>query len=159
MLIVKDAQEVFQNGVKEMLIEIRSRFWTLKDRSLVKSIIRQCNLCRRFEGRPYVAPPPPPLPEFRVKEETPFIYTGVDFAGPLYIKSSNNTEGGKIWLCLYTAVHLGIVCDMTTAALLRSFKRFTSRRGLPQKIVSENGKTFKAAAKVIVAVIDHEDVQ
>ena len=149
VLIVKDAHEkVFHNGVKETLIEIRSRFWILKGRSLVKAIIRQCNLCRRFEGRPYVAPLPPPLPEFRVKEEPPFFYTGVDFAGPLYIKSSNTTEGGKVWLCLYTccvmrAVHLDIVCDMTTAAFLRSFKRFTSRRGLPRKIVSDNGKTFK----------------
>ena len=165
VLIVKDAHEkVFHNGVKETLIEIRSRFWILKGRSLVKSIIRQCSLCRRFEGRPYLAPPPPPLPEFRVKEEPPFTYTGVNFAGPLYIKSSNTTEGGKVWLCLYTccvvrAVHLDIVCDMTTAAFLRSFKRFTSRRGLPRKIVSDNGKTFKAAAKIIDAVIRHEDVQ
>lgn len=105
-----------------------------------------------------------------MKEEPPFTYTGVDFAGPLYIKSSNTTGGGKVWLCLYTccvvrAVHLDldldldIVCDMTTSAFLRSFKRFTARRGLPRKIVSDNGKTFKAAAKTIDAVIRHEDVQ
>ena len=54
------------------------------------------------------------------------------------------------------AVHHDIV---TTSAFLRSFKRFTARRGLPRKIVSDNGRTFKAAAKTIDAVIRHEDVQ
>ena len=57
------------------------------------------------------------------------------------------------------AVHLDIVCDMTTAAFLRSFKRFTARRGLPRTIVSDSGKTFKAAAKLIDAVVRHKDVQ
>ena len=164
-LIVKNAHEkVFHNGVKETLTEVRSRFWILKGRSLVKAIIRQCGLCRRFEGKPYIAQPSPPLPKFRVKEEPPFTYTGVDFAGPLYVKSNSTTGSGKVWLCLYTccvvrAVHLDIVCDMTTSAFLRSFKRFTARRGLPLKIISDNGKTFKAAAKTIDAVIRHEDVQ
>ena len=47
ILIVKDAHEkVFHNGVKETLTEIRSRFWVLRGRSLVKSIIHQCSLCR-----------------------------------------------------------------------------------------------------------------
>ena len=165
MLIIKDAHEkVFHNGVKETLTEICFRFWILKGRSLVKSIIRQCTLYWWFEGRPYLAPPPPPLPEFWVKEEPPFTYTGVDFAGPLFIKSSNTTDGGMVWLCLYTccvvrAVHLDIICDMTTAAFLRSFKCFIARQGLPRKVVSDDGKTFKVAAKLINAVIRHEDIQ
>lgn len=48
---------------------------------------------------------------------------------------------------------------MTTSAFLQSFKHFTARQGLPRKIVSNNGKTFKAAAKTIDAVIRHEDFQ
>lgn len=164
-LIVKRAHErVFHNGVKETLTEIRSKYWILKGRSFVKMIIRQCVICRKFEGKPFLAPPPPPLPEFRVQEKPPFTYTGVDFAGPLYIKSSEAFKESKVWICLYTccivrAIHLDIVPDMTTSSFLRSFKRFTARRGLPQKIVSDNGKTFKAAAKAIKAVMSHEEVQ
>ena len=101
------------------------------------------------EGKPYNTPRPPPLPSFRVEEAPPFSFTGVDFAGPLYIKSIDGTQ--KVWICLYTccvarAVHLELVPDLSTPAFLQSLKCFTSRRGLPSKIVSDNGKTFKAAA-------------
>ena len=143
---------VLHNGVKETLTELRSRFWVIRGRNLVKNIIRQCHICRRHEGRPYSAPRPPPLPVFRVEEASPFTFTGVDFAGPLYIKSESGTN--KVWICLYTccvvrAVPLELVMDMTTPAFLRSFRRFVGRRGLPSQMVSDNGKTFKAAAKAM----------
>ena len=130
----------------------------------MKMIIHSCVLCRRFEGLPCRAPPPPPLPTFRVKEQPPFTYTGVDFAGPLYAKTSNVAESKKVWICLYTccmvrAVHLDVIPDMSTQTFIHSFKRFAARRGLSRKIVSDNGKTFKSAAKVIKAVMSHEKVQ
>ena len=66
--------------------------------------------------------------------------------------------------CLYTccvtrAVHLEVVPDLMTAAFLRCLKRFTARRGLPKQFVSDNGKTFKAAAKTIKAMLQHKEVQ
>ena len=164
-LIVKSAHaRVQHNGVKETLTEIRSKYWIIKGRSLVKKAVHQCVLCRKLEGVPYRAPPPPPLPIFRVKEEPPFSYTGVDFAGPLYIKTSDVTRSNKVWICLYTccvtrAVHLEIVPDMSTQTFIRSLKRFAARRGLPHKFISDNGKTFKAAAKVVKAVINDKNVQ
>ena len=74
------------------------------------------------------------------------------------------TKSNKVWICLYTccvvrAIHLDIVPDMSTQTFIRSFKRFTARRGLPRKVISDNGKTFKAAAKMIESVMRHEDVQ
>lgn len=164
-LLVRQAhQQVMHNGVKETLTELRTRYWLIKGRSLVRKIIHKCVICRRFEGKQCLAPPPPPLPQFRVKEEPPFTHTGVDFAGPIFIKRSGSVGSDKVWLCLYTccvvhAVHLDIVPDMTTAAFLRSFKRFSARRGFPRKIISDNGKTFKAAAKLIKALVTHKDVQ
>ena len=153
MLIVKQAHSrVLHGGVKETLAELRSKFWIVRGRNFVKSIIHQCYACRRYEGQPYSAPPPPPLPTFRVEESPPFSFTGVDFAGPLYVKSDGPET--KVWMCLYTccvvrAVHLDLVADLTTPAFLRSFKRFVARRGMPQKMLSDNGKTFKAAAKAL----------
>ena len=49
-------------------------------------------------------------------------------------------------LCRKT-VHLDLVADLTTPCFLLSFRRFVARRGLPRKILSDNGKTFEAAAK------------
>ena len=165
ILIVKDAHgRVQHNGVKDTLTEIRSKYWIVKGRSLVRTIIHQCVTCRRFEGRPFQGPPPPPLPPFRVKEEPPFSCTAVDFAGPLYIKAYGVTKDSKTWICLYTccvtrAVHLDVVPDLSTHIFIRSLKRFCARRGLPHKFLSDNGKTFKAAAKVLESIMDQQDVK
>jgi hypothetical protein len=103
----------------------------------------------------YHVPPPPPLPTFRVEEAPPFSFTGVDYAGPLYVRVDGAAK--KVWICLYTccvvrAVHLDLVPDMSTPAFMRSFRRFVARRGLPRKMLSDNAKTFKAAAKSVKKV-------
>ena len=56
------------------------------------------------------------------------------------------------------AIHLDLVPDMTAESFIHSFKRFTARRGFPHKIISDNGKTFKAAAKTIASVLNHPEV-
>jgi len=48
---------------------------------------------------------------------------------------------------------------MTTEAFIRSFKRFTVRRGFPCKLVSDNEKTFKSAAKSIETILNQPEVQ
>ena len=136
----------------------------VKGRNLIRSIIYRCVTCRRFEGRPFHGPPPPPLPPFRVKEEPPFSCTAVDFAGPLHVKTHGVTRSCKTWICLYTccvtrAVHLEVVPDLSTSTFIRSLKRFCARRGLPHRILSDNGKTFKAAAKVVESIVDQPEVK
>ena len=43
-------------------------------------------------------------------------------------------------------IHLEILPDQTTAAYLRSQRRFIAQQGIPKLIVSDNGKTFKGRA-------------
>ena len=45
-----------------------------------------------------------------------------------------------------------IVPDMTTEAFIHYFRRFTARRGFPIRIVSDNAKTFKAAARMMTTI-------
>ena len=78
------------------------------------------------------------------------------------MKGSNGSV--KVWICFYTccvvrAIHLDIVPNMSTQTFICSLKSFAARRGLPHMIVSDNGKTFKAAAKLLKAVMAHEDMQ
>ena len=85
-------------------------------------------ICRKVEGPPFRSAAPPPLPELRVKATQPFQVTGVDYAGPLYIRT-NKKETVKVYICLFTgttvrAEHLELVEDQTTSAFLRAFKRF-----------------------------------
>ena len=77
--------------------------------NFVKRILGQCTICRKFEGKPYRAPLPPPLPTFRVEESPPFAHMGVDFAGPLYVKKVDSTAR-KVWICLFTCL-----CDSCCA--------------------------------------------
>ena len=87
----------------------------------------------------------------------------VDFAGPLYVKTQGLVAKKKVYICLYTccivrAVHLDLVPNLTTDSFLRGFRRFAAQRGFPHKMVSDNGKMFKAAAKSIQILLNHSDV-
>ena len=102
-LIVQDAhQRIKHNGVKETLVEIRSKYWIIRGRQFVRWVIHRCVICRRIDALPCRGPPPPALPVFRVKQEPPFTFTGVNSASPLYIRATNIATVNKVWICLYT---------------------------------------------------------
>ena len=163
-LIVMEAHNrVKHNGVKETLTELRSAYWVMQGRQFVRQLIYRCVICRRVDGRPYRGISPPPLPEYRVSHVRPFSHTGVDFAGPMYVKDPTTSDRTKTWLCLFTccstrAVHLDLVPDLSAATFIRSFKRFTARRGIPSLMLSDNGKTFKAASRLIKRVLEDTEV-
>lgn len=99
-LFVRDSHKrVMRGDVKSTLTELTSRFWIVQGKQFVSKLLYECVVCRRLEGRPFVAPPPSPLPELRGKEEPPFTYFGIDFVGPLYVKSLNSRQQ-KDWICL-----------------------------------------------------------
>ena len=160
-LVVRRAHSrVMHNGVKETLTEIRSKYWIIKGRSLVRSIIHYCVTCKRHEGASFKTPIPPALPTFRVQEQPPFTFTGVDYAGPLYTRTR---EASKVWICIFTccvtrAIHLELVADMSTDTFIRCLKRFAARRGMPRRILSDNGKSFKAAAVFLGRVFKDQTV-
>ncbi|XP_044174315.1 uncharacterized protein LOC122957942 [Acropora millepora] len=141
------------NGVAETLVQLRSRYWIVKGRQTVKSIINKCVVCKKLEGRPYGTPPASQLPRFRLSHEFAFTSIGVDFAGPVYVKDiyHKSADMNKAYIVLYTcassrAVHLDLVPRLTTEVFVRSFKRFIARRGVPNLVVSDNGSTFKGEA-------------
>ena len=89
---------------------------------------------------------------------------GVDFAGPLYVRPSTPCKAeDKIYICLFTccvvhAVHLKVVVNLSVSSFIRRLKRFIARRGLPRRIVSNNGKTFKGAARFIKKIMSNSEV-
>ena len=161
-LVVRERHEsVHHDGVRETLNSIRERYWIPRGREVVKQILRKCVVCKRFEGRALKSEKEPPLPACRVSEDPPFSNTGIDFAGPLYVK---NNSKQKTYICLYTcastrAVHLELTEDLSVRTFLLAFRRFTSRRGLPQRLLSDNAKTFKSAAKEVKLIERSEEVQ
>ena len=110
------------SGVSQTLTLLRESYWVLKGRQLTCKVIRSCVVCRRIEGPPYTSGPSPDLPAKRVSEDPPFSYTGVDFAGPLYVNSSLG-HSEKAYVCLFTcastrAVHLEMTHDISVEGFL-----------------------------------------
>jgi len=100
------------------------------------------------------------LPPSQVSDEPPFSNTGIDFAGPLY--TSDN--GSKVYICLFTcastrAVHLELLNSLSVPAFLQAFRRFAARRGLATRLISDNAKTFKSAAKEVKSIGHSPEVQ
>ena len=48
------------------------------------------------------------------------------------------------------AVHLELVPDLTSEGFLKALKRFIARRGLPNRIYSDNGTNFVGAKNDLI---------
>ena len=90
-------------------LQTRSKYWIVKGRAFVKKVIRQCVTWKKLEGKPFFGPSLPPLPNFSLRKVPPFTFTGVDFAGPLYIKEYHGVSSNKVWICLYTSCVVQVV--------------------------------------------------
>ena len=90
---------------------------------------------------------------------TPFQVVGADYAGPVKYRVSSNREG-KAYIVLYAcslsrALYLELTKPMETEEFI-SLKRFIARKGRPEKIYSDNGRTFVGAAKWLRNVMQDE---
>ena len=92
------------------------------------------------------------LPKVRVSKAKPFSNVGIDYCGPFFIKEKKhrNQNKVKVYVCVFVclvvkAIHLEVVRDLTTDGFIAALKRFTSRRGSPKNIFSDNGTNFVGA--------------
>ncbi|GBN97198.1 hypothetical protein AVEN_47318-1 [Araneus ventricosus] len=135
-------------GVQTLMSILREQFWILKSRRTIRKAIKTCTVCRRFEAKhPEVQAAP--LPEDRLRDSATFETTGIDLAGPLYLR-----DGSKAWVVLYTcavyhAVHLELATSLTTDKFLLSLRRFIARRGRPSIIYTDNGSNFKGSSQAL----------
>lgn len=93
------------------------------------------------------------LPSYRIQPAPAFSNTGVDYAGPFWIKSSTTARKPQItkayvslFVCLQTrAIYLELVSELTMDAFLAALRRFNSRRGNPKSMRSDNATNFVGA--------------
>ena len=115
--------------------------------------------CLRFEGVPFTTGNLPDMPSIRV---SPFSHTGIDFAGPVYVQSSSDTQI-KAYICLFTcsstrAVRLELTAGLDAHSFLLAFCRFSSRRGLLNTLILDIATTFLSCAKEILVIHQSVDV-
>ncbi|XP_069184182.1 uncharacterized protein [Procambarus clarkii] len=70
-------------GVLDTLTDLRQTFWLPQGRQTVKSLMKSCVVCRRYDARCVLTPGPPPLPKERVVHLRPFETTCVDYTRAL----------------------------------------------------------------------------
>ncbi|XP_055622906.1 uncharacterized protein LOC129766405 [Toxorhynchites rutilus septentrionalis] len=136
--------KLLHGGGRLLLSIIREEFWPLHGRQLVRSTTRNCFRCVRQNPQPYQQQIGQ-LPASRVTPSRSFSVTGVDYAGPLYMKPVHKKAApAKAYLCLFVcfvtkAVHLELVGDLSTKGFLAALRRFISHHGTPTHLHSDNG--------------------
>ncbi|GBN88970.1 hypothetical protein AVEN_272579-1, partial [Araneus ventricosus] len=80
-----------------------------------------------------------PLPENRVRDAAVFQITGVDAAGPLFLRGNQKTLVLLFICAVYRAVHLEFINGLSNEAFLMGFRRFVVRRGRCSTIYCDNG--------------------
>lgn len=145
-------QKNLHAGTQLTLSAIRHRFWIPSGRSVVRQQVGRCTKCFRFKAQ-NISQIMGDLPSARVTPARPFLITGIDYAGPISTKISRNKSTKSyiaLFICFATrAVHIELVSELTTNAFVAALRRFTSRRGNPKEIQSDNGTTFIGADKYL----------
>lgn len=137
-------------GAQQVLANLRSLYWIVKGLSAVKSVTKNCIICKRLRGILCKQQMAPLRTEQLTADKPPFTYTGVDFFGPLQVKFGRGTA--KRYGCLFTcltsrAVHLEVTHSLTTDSFIAAFQRFICRRGTPEKVYSDNGTNIVSGQK------------
>ena len=151
LLIEKAHHDCGHHGIEPVRAHIKATFMIVGIRRALRTLGKYCFICRRWRAD-NVRPKMAPLPNFCFPEHSkpyPFVKTEMDMFGSFHIEKSR-TQIERNYVCMFTclvtrAVLLEVCDDLSTDCLLKAIRRFVSRQGYPDVIVSDNGKNFVAA--------------
>ena len=152
LIILEAHRKVAHAGINAALTEIRSRYWICRRQPIAKGLLKNCVVYTQEHKKPLVGPPQPKLPSFRLSQTYPFENTGLDYAGPLFVKpifDDPYNKTFKVYIFLFTCattrnIHLELTPSMDTNSLIRAIIRFRSRRDI-RLFISDNFQTFKSS--------------
>ncbi|XP_055604679.1 uncharacterized protein LOC129752915 [Uranotaenia lowii] len=158
LLILNYHERFLHRNNETVCNEIHQKFRIPNLRVAVRRVARNCMACRIRNARPR-PPRMAPLPAVRLTPYIkPFTHTGVDYFGPLLVKQGRSLV--KRWVCLFTcltirAVHVEIVCSLSTSSCILAIRRFIARRGSPSSFYSDNGTNFRGASNILRDTIEN----
>ncbi|XP_023953674.2 uncharacterized protein LOC112057425 [Bicyclus anynana] len=151
LLMRYEHKRLFHAAPQALLYEVRQQWWPIGGRNLARQVVHECVLCKRLKGNT-LHPLMGNLPKERITPTYPFLYCGVDYAGPIMTlnRKGRGARTVKSYICLFVcfvtrAVHLELVSDLTSESYILALKRFIGRRSKPAEILSDNGKCFIGA--------------
>ena len=124
-----------------MLNDLRQQFWILKGRKTVQGMTTKCIHCWRcVEKR--IETIHMPLPEDRDWDALVSDVTGVDLAGPLYLREEKKLCNLLFTCAVYCVVHMKSVTSLSTNGFMLGLKKFVARHGWLKVTCSDNGTNF-----------------
>ena len=158
---------ICHSGIATTVSKIRRKFWIVNLAKMTKSIVNKCVPCK-IKRKANASQMRSPLPIDRLKPAPAWCSIAIDYFGPMEIKGEvNKRSRGKCFGVLFNSlemrgVHIDIAADCTTDSFLMALRRFTSIRGWPSKVLSDNGSQLVKASKKlqdIVKGLDWETIQ
>ncbi|XP_049318369.1 uncharacterized protein LOC125780328 [Bactrocera dorsalis] len=151
-LVIYNAHlRTMHGGTQLTMAEVRQSYWIVGGRPAIKTLILRCMKCARHRGK-RAKQLMGQLPTVRVQPSRAFFHTGVDYAGPITIKSwrGRGAKQFKGWICVFvcmstSAVHIEVATDYTSDTFIAAYRRFTARRGICHTLYSDCGTTFLGA--------------
>ena len=142
-LVIHYTHETYAHvELQQVLAATHENYWIAEGLSAVKKCIKGCIMCKRQRAPLCTQQMAPLLKEQMTPDETLFSFVGIDYFGPLIVKAGRTHL--KRYECLFTclttrAVHLEVAQNLTADSFIATPQRFSSRRGVPEKVYSNNG--------------------
>ena len=158
LIAEKEHIDVGHLALESTIARIRSKYWIIGVRKLVREVIRNCRHCK-LKFKKLASQKMSPLPIERLKPTPPFQNVGLDYFGPFEVKGEvqKRIRGkgyGILLVCDSSrAVHAEIAQNFSTDAFLQALRRFGCMRGWPKRIHSDNGTQLVGATKELSSVI------
>jgi hypothetical protein len=146
-------------GQNALISFVRQEYWPIRCKDIARQVTHECLTCAKLAAKP-IRQLMGNLPDYRVQLSVPFYHTGVDYAGPFSIRvggpRSRTTKKSwiAIFVCMSTkAMHIELVSGMSTDDFFVALDRFSSRRGIPAHMHSDQGTNFIGANNELEKVI------
>ena len=164
-LVVETAHRDFEHpvGRETAKIKLREKYFIIGLNPMLRNLKRHCIICIKKSNKP-LEQQMAGIPEWRFGFPLQaFSKTGLDFAGPYYIKQSGRGSPRlKSYILVLTrlqtrAVHLKVTHDQSTDSVMNALSRFIDTRGMPQEFYSDNWKSFTSHNKELESWVQDLD--
>lgn len=137
-------------GPQALFAHVSHNYWPLRGREIARKTIHHCIQCFRTRLT-FSSPLMAPLPRERVTMIRAFSKTGVDYCGPIMVRSGlRKVTPIKTYICVFVcmvtrAIHLELISSFAAEDFLATLSRFMARRGQVSVLYSDNGTNFVGA--------------
>ena len=154
-LVMQQAHDEDHKGSTITLWRSRSNAWVWRGRNLAKKICRECVQCDARKALVLEQRMGPLPPERVATGSLPFTFICLDLLGHILVKDMVKKRCTMkvfpmVFVCQATgALHIGVMHDYSTHALLLQWDHFTAIRGVPAKVVSDRGSQLTSAGNTV----------